>query len=371
MRSAPRWAAVAAGTALLCAVPGLVGRLPARVDRPAPATLLARIQASATVPYTGYAESRGSLGLPSLPRLGEVDALLSATTRMRVWYDGPRRMRVDRLTPVGEHGSYRDATGGWLWSGEDRRATQVLGTAPLRLPEPADLLPPELARRLAAPATPTEIRALPARRIAGHAVAGLRITPRVETTIGRIDIWADPRTGVPFRVDVRGAANGPAVVTSAFLDVALRRPAAATTTFRPPEDAELEQRVIPDIVAAIDRFSPYILPGEVAGLPEQRRVSGLRGGAATYGRGYQLVAVLPLPPNFASSLLDRLTGPPAAPVELQNGDGVAVVTPVVATVIAAGSHGAYLVAGTVPMARLARAIDELLAGPLPFRDGTL
>lgn len=364
-----RWAVVAAGTALLCAVPSLVGLLPARADRPAPIALLAKIRASASVAYSGLAESRGSLGLPSLPRLGALDDLLSGTTRSRVWYAGPDRLRVDRLTLIGEEDTYLDAGGSWNWSSGNGSATRVSGQPALRLPAPVDLLPPELGRRLVAPATAGELRSLPSRRVAGRSTVGLRITPTGGTTLGHLDVWADPGTGLPMQVEVasRGAAS-PTVITR-FLDLKLGAPGRPDTVFRAPPDARVDAEDAPDIVAAIDRFAPYALPRSVAGLAGRPRVSGLEGGAGTYGEGYALLAVLPLQDRFAFALLDQLGGPPGQPVKVAAGQAVGVVTPLVTSLLIVGPYQSYLIAGTVPLSTLQRAADQLARQPLPLRPG--
>ncbi|HKQ01899.1 MAG TPA: hypothetical protein VJ735_16365, partial [Actinomycetes bacterium] len=69
-----RWLLLGGAVAVLVALPGLVAALPAR-DRPLAASeLLGRVLASDRVAYQGYAESRGGLGLPDVPRAGRVVA---------------------------------------------------------------------------------------------------------------------------------------------------------------------------------------------------------------------------------------------------------------------------------------------------------
>lgn len=367
VRGVRQWAAIGVGTALLCATPALIGLRPAGAAKASPAELLQKIRTSAPVGYSGLAESRGSLGLPSLPRLGALDDLLSGTIRSRVWYAGPDRYRVDRLTPIGEEDTVRDRTGSWSWSAERRIARRVPGKPALRLPEPYDLLPPELARRLAAPATRAELRALPPRRIAGRSVAGLGILPAGPTTLGRVDIWADPRTGVAFRVEVSGRGATVPTVTSRFLDVRLGPSGHATASFDPPPDAQIDVDETPDLVATIDRFSPYQLPTRVGGLPRSDRVRGLQGGAATYGDGYALLAVLPLQDRLASSLLDRLAAPTGQPVTIPGARAAAVVTQLLGTLLVVGREPSFLIAGTVPLATLVRAANDLTRTALPLR----
>jgi hypothetical protein len=49
----------------------------------------------------------------------------------------------------------------------------------------------------------------------------------------------------------------------------------------------------PDIAAAADRFSPYLLPATLAGLP-RRTDTGDQRGVATYGSGLTALSVVPL-----------------------------------------------------------------------------
>ncbi len=367
MRGLRQWAAVAVGTGLLCAAPALVGLRPVGAAKTAPTELLRSIRASGPAGYSGLAESRGNLGLPSLPRLGALDDLLSGTVRARVWYAGPENYRVDRLTPIGEEDTVRDPLGSWDWSAGNRTARRVPGRPALRLPQPYDLLPPQLARRLAAPATVAELSTLPPKRIAGRGASGLRITPAGTTTLGRVDIWADPGTGVALRVDVTGRGETGPSISSAFLDVRLGQPREAVRPFEPPLDAQVDVDETPDLVAAIDRFSPYQLPDRLAGLARTERVSGLTGGVATYGDGYALLAVLPLQDRFAGSVLDRLSAPPGQPVKIAGARAAALVSPLVATVVVVSRYQSALVAGTVPLATLTIAARELAAQPLPLR----
>ena len=73
--------------------------------------------------------------------------------------------------------------------------------------------------------------------VAGRSVPGLRLHPSdPRTTISHVDVWADAATGLPVKVEIYGASGGP-VLSSAFLDLTISTPAAATTGFTPPPGA--------------------------------------------------------------------------------------------------------------------------------------
>src|SRR3954471_22882224 len=172
-----RWAAVA-GLVALVLVPTAWVRSggPRPGNDPASARdLLRRALASRSVAYTALGESRGTLGLPTLPRLGAVAELLGGTTRTRVWWSAPDRWRVDVLTGTGERGTYGTPGGVVGWDYERRLLQTVLGEPDARLPRADDLLAPQAARRLLAGVGPQDgVRRLPGARVGGRDSAGVR-----------------------------------------------------------------------------------------------------------------------------------------------------------------------------------------------------
>ena len=203
----------------------------------------ARARIRATVPpYVGYAESTGQLGLPQIPQLESTVALLTGTTRIRAFVASGDAWRADELTPTGEHGVYRAGPSEFLWDFEANQLTRVLGIAAARLPRASDLLPPDLARRLLALAGTDPVTALPSRRVAGRDAAGLRVTPTdPQTTVGSVDIWADPTTALPLRVEVAGR-TGPALLTTELLEVTDGPPDPALLRPSPPAGRGLRHR---------------------------------------------------------------------------------------------------------------------------------
>src|SRR5689334_4164931 len=192
-----RWSLVVAVAAVLVALPTIVSALAPSSASVEPGRLRELILASVNQPYQGYAESNGMLGVPDLPNLTQVTSLLNGTTRIRSWYDSPDRWRFDVLSALaGERDAYGATNGECLWDYGANLLTAVIGKPPVRLPRAGDLLPPDLARRVLAAAPNDPVTALPSRRVAGLAAAGLRLRPAdPDTTIGQVDIWADPRTG--------------------------------------------------------------------------------------------------------------------------------------------------------------------------------
>jgi hypothetical protein len=358
-----RWLVAGGAVAVLVALPGLVGAVPAW-DRPvAAAELLARVLASEPVAYQGYAEARAGLGLPDVPRAGRVVALLGETTRMRAFVAGSEAWRVDELTPIGERDLYRTGWGTWHWDSGERRAVATRGEAAVRFARPADLLPPALGRRVAAAAGPGEVARLGARRVAGVHALGLRIVPRsAGTTVARAELWADPATGLPVRVELTARGQREAIVTSAFLDLRLGAPDPAHVRFAVPADADVQRDEAPDLARAIDRFSPFVLPDPLAGRARRTEVAGA---AATYGQGFELVAVVAFPARFSPRTRNFLERAPARAGVW--GEASVIATPLLNGMIFERDGVAYALAGTVTQPVLDQVAADLARSGVAVR----
>jgi hypothetical protein len=354
-----RWMAVAGLVAILTSLPPLISALPAPKVAMSPLTLLRAIRSSSAIPYRGLAESNARLGLPDFASAGRVTSLLGQKTRLRAWYRGPYGWRVDELTPVGEHGTYGDNGGIWVWDSGRRTATRVNGFPEVRFPRAADLLPPELARRLANGARTSEVSRLPAERVAGIVAAGLRITPsRRDTTVAWVDIWADPRSGLPLRVEVGARGTAGIIVSSHFLEVSEVAPSPSVLLFQPPHDAFVSRVVAPDFAQVVATYSPFVLPEDVAG---RRRITRLRA-AAVYGRGFDTIAVLALPEQYSPFSHDELSK--LQPVSGPWTQGYLAHTPLLNALLVQTRGVLYMLGGAVTPKALVHAARGLVHHPL-------
>ena len=357
-----RWLVVACGVALLCGIPGLVAALPVPGSALSATALRAHILASAGVPYQAYAESSVELGLPELPDLGDVSTLLDGITDQDVWYRSPGHWRADVITSAGETDTYQTSHGIFVWDYSSNLLTQILGAEPVRLPRAADLLPPDLARRLLGYASPADrLSRLPSQRVAGVAAVGLRLVPAdPATTVGEVDIWADPATGLPLEVAVTGRGASHPILTSRFLDLSERRPSLATVTPDPAPGTGFTTTVLPDVSGILNGFGP-LLPSRLAGMDRVASPGGLADVAA-YGAGFSRFAVLPLPYGVGLRALNAASDAGAGGLSLPNGIGAVMETPLLTVVLVQGQAGGpvFLLTGTVTAALLVRAATELL-----------
>ena len=321
-----RWSIVASGTALLCAIPAVIAALPVPASSISAPALRARILASAGVPYQGYAESTVNLGLPQLPDLHNVSTLLDGTTDQYVWYRSPAYWRADDVTAAGESDTYGDGGVTYLWTSGSTLLTQVTGAEPVRLPRAPDLLPPGAGPAAAGhrgPRGPDLPAACP--RIAGVDAAGLRLVPNgAGTTIGAVEIWADPASGLPVEVRISGRGTGhqagQPVLISTFLELSRTRPNLAAVTPHPAPDIGLTTTRLPDVDGVLNGDGdgdndgdPF--PSQLGGL-RQVAIPGSPPGVAVYGSGFDRFVLLPLPRGVGTSALNAAIQAGAAGLNL-------------------------------------------------------
>jgi hypothetical protein len=329
-----------------------------------PAALRDRVVSSAAQPYQGYVETTAHIALPDLPQIGQVASLFAGTTRIRAWFATPSAWRVAVLTPTGEQDTYRTADGTFIWDYERNLVTGIVGELPIRLPWAADLTPPALAHRVLAAAKGDPVSRLSSRRIAGMAAGGFRVTAQdPASTIGRIDVWADPETGLPLRVEIGGRDPGRAVLTSRFLDVSRHAPDPKVIAPVRPRSASLTSTNAPDVAASLNSVAYFPLPDSLAGrprMPTPEVVSGV----GTYGRGLSTLVAVPLPGRLGGRAIGSAERARAIPVEFDAGQGLEMRTSLLTTLLVWSGNQlnqqAFLVAGFVTPQVLERAGSDLL-----------
>ncbi|MGY1772797.1 LolA family protein [Blastococcus sp. SYSU D00813] len=360
--AAARWAVVGLLVAALVALPLVLRVLPAR-DRPLSADdLRAAVLAGADVGFSGYAVSAGGLALPVSGQLPEVADLFSDRTAMRVWWRTPEEHRVDVVTPAGETGLHRDPAGSWTWDHEEGTATRA-DPAVIALPAPADLLPATLGRRLLSEAAPGELSRIGARRVAGTDALGVRLVPaEPAASVGRVDVWVEPTSGLAVQVQVFAAGARQASLDTRFLDLTLGDPPSSVLAFTPPPGAEV--RPAPELeglVALAQRgLAPVDLPATLAGLAP-RSQGGVPVGIDLYGRGVTLLAVVTLPTSQAATIRRALDEEPAAVTD-ELGTRVAA-GPLAIMVVRQSPEASRLLVGTVTLDAVAAAARELTGAP--------
>jgi len=226
-----RWLVVVVAAVAFIATPLLIASPPATPSETSAIELAGRIQQSASVGWSGFVETDGTLQVPDNESFATLAQLLGENTQLRVWWRNPADWRVDRIRNTGETDMFRQGGGTVRWVFESETATYS-PVSTIRLPDASDLLPPTFARSLLQGVRGGELRSLPGRKIAGIAAAGLRLTPEEKaTTIAHVDIWADPVSGLALEVELYGLGEQRPVLTTPPRELNLEAPSAATTRF--------------------------------------------------------------------------------------------------------------------------------------------
>lgn len=381
--TAGRWVAAVAGAVAVAVAASPVTRQLWPVGEPSrdARQVLAAVRSSSDVAHEGVVEVQGTLGLPDLPRLGDVAALLGGATRARVWWRSPTSWRVDRITSTGESGTYAVPGGVRTWDFESGDVEQAVEVSSIRLPRVDDLMPPQAARRALAGVTRRDrLVPLPSQRVAGRAADGVRVVPAdPSSTVGHLDLYVDRRTGLPLSLLVVPRGGGIPAFRTSFVDVSTTRPSTSDVTPRTPPFTRVRTTDTPDLASAVDRYAPFALPVRLAGADRSRDLVG-SGGSATYGRGLARFAVLPLQSRTGRPALAAASNGGGTALDVgDNGEAVLVVTPLLNAVVATSylqperdgrphAHRRwYLLAGTVDATTLQDAVQDLIDQPPPFR----
>ncbi|SDR79393.1 hypothetical protein SAMN04488570_0404 [Nocardioides scoriae] len=360
MVPAARWLVVLAVTAALVVVPLAVRALPVAETRESARALADRVQAADRTGWSGEVATQGSLEVPLTgDTFGGVVRLLGESSRLRVWWQGPEDYRVDRVRESGETDLAREGDRLVRWRYEGNRVS-VTPYSPIRLPDDDDVVPVALAQRLLAGARAGELSRLPSERVAGRAAAGLRLVPDDDrSTITRVDLWADQESGLPLRVEVyAGPAGERPVLTTEVTSLSLGRPPAAQTRLEIAPGVEVARGRTLDEAAGANRYAPFQVPDEVAGLARRGDPADF-GAVGVYGRGPTAVLAVPLRDFVARGLREELR---KAGNVRDTGERQALEFGPLSVLLDGAGRATYVYLGTVTPATLVLAADDLAAG---------
>lgn len=357
MTTFSRWGLVALGVVLALGIPIGLRALPVKDSDVSAADLLASITAAADHPYSGYVETLGTLQLPVADRFTDVGALFGESTRLRVWWRDAEAWRVDRLLASGETDLVHDGARTTEYDYQDADATTSIDPA-IRLPRTADLLPPALVGRLLEDVAADQATRLPAERVAGVSAPGLRLEPGSgRSSIDHVNLWADPASGVPLRVEVYAVGASEPGFTSEFVEFSADRPAREKVTFVPTGGTDQSFDDVLDIADAANQYAPLLPPNTVAGLS---KTSASDGAVGVYGRGLTQLIAIPLRGREAEPLRAQVRRTPG--VVVSDLGALVSVGPLGIMITGVGSDGGWLVTGSVTARTLSDAALDLERG---------
>ena len=355
-----RWLITLAVAVALVVVPIVVVSRPVADSSLTASELAARIRSSSQLSWSGLVESSGGLQLPTNDTLAGVGEVFGSDNHLRVWWRNPENWRIDRLRSTGEVDLFRQDGYTIRWEFE----TQTAVSAPVsqvRLPDVSDLVPVSLAQFALSGVPDQELSRLPARRIAGLDAVGLRVAPvDPATSIGRVDIWADPVSGLPLRIEIGGTDDPRPALTTEIAELRIGSFDPGIMIFSPPAGSTFRFDQSVDVAAEANAFAPYEMPARLAGLPS--RTGRAFAAAEAYGQGPTLLVALPLRGSVAGPLRARMRegGSQRTAVGLYAPTGPIGLLVTYGRLDPAGQGGGFLLAGTVNAEVLQRAATDLL-----------
>jgi outer membrane lipoprotein-sorting protein len=305
-----RWV-VPAGVVAVVAGVGIASAITVAQAAPAlpprtPAQLLAAVAGdhAPVPPLTGTVVETATLGIPQLPggeNPNSLTSLLAGSHTMKIWYDGPRKLRLAAPVQMGETDLIRNGTTAWLWQSHNNSVTKYLIPAGHgdHAREPAipkaPLTPQQAAQRalkLAGPSTRVTTEANVT--VAGQAAYQLVLAPKASgSQIAKITIALDAQhLSVPLQVQVFAKGTASPVFQVGYTSISFVTPAASNFNFTPPPGAKVHTETLS-------------LPSAHA---RGQKPQGMTSGAQVIGKDWTAVLVLPASEVLPGGALSKVAG---------------------------------------------------------------
>ena len=295
-------AVVGVGIASAITVAQAAPALPQRT----PAQLLAAVAGDHTAlpPLTGTVVETAALGIPQLPGSQDpnsITSLLAGSHTLKIWYGGPRKLRLAAPVQLGETDLIRNGTTAWLWQSNSDSVTRYLIPAGHgdHAREPAvpqaPLTPQQAAQQvLKVAGRSTRVTTEANVTVAGQAAYQLVLAPKASgSQIARITIALDAQhLSVPLRVQVFAKGTASPVFQVGYTSISFVAPAASNFSFTPPPGAKVTTESL----------------GLPAGGAPLQRPQGMTSGAQVIGKDWTAVAVLPAADVLPGGRLSQVAG---------------------------------------------------------------
>ncbi|MFE0175221.1 outer membrane lipoprotein carrier protein LolA [Streptomyces sp. NPDC059002] len=328
-RKAARYVVPIAVAGVAAATIGLVPALATSGDPDLPKIsaqeLVEKIAASDTQQLSGNVKISTDLGLPSVGGFAggfagggggdrgedgggsaadpksKLMELASGTHTLRVAADGPDKQKVSVLDDAAEYSLIHNGDELWAYDSASNEAYHAkdAGAAASKgagkdaakdLPKDVPATPKDFAEQaLKAVDSTTSVKVDGTAQIAGRDAYRLVIKPKQSgSTVGRITVAVDAKTGTPLKFTLTPSSGGAAVVDAGFTKVDFGKPSAATFDFTPPKGAK-----VTEADEHADRSGDFKGKDQLKGK-DQFTADGLDG-LNVIGEGWNSIAELKLP----------------------------------------------------------------------------
>jgi outer membrane lipoprotein-sorting protein len=305
-----RWV-VPAGVVAVVAGVGIASAITVAQAAPAlqprtPAQLLAAVAGdhASVPPLTGTVVETATLGIPQLPggeNPNSITSLLAGSHTLKIWYDGPRKLRLAAPVQMGETDLVRNGTTAWLWQSSSNSVTKYLIPAGHgdHAREPAipktPLTPQQAAQQvLKFAGRSTRVTTEANVTVAGQAAYQLVLAPKASgSQVAKITIALDAQhLSVPLQVQVFAKGTASPVFQVGYTSISFVTPAASNFNFTPPPGAKVHTETL------------SLPSGHAPGQTPQ----GMTSGAQVIGKDWTTVMVLPASEVLPGGALSKVAG---------------------------------------------------------------
>ena len=271
-----------------------------------PAQLLAAVASdnSNVPPLTGTVVETATLGIPQLPggeNPNSVTSLLAGSHTLKIWYDGPQKLRLAVPVQMGETDMVRNGTTAWLWqSGRDSVTKYVLpaghGDHAREPAIPKTPLTPQQAAQQALKLAGHSTRVTTEANVtvAGQAAYQLVLAPKASgSQVAKITIALDAQhLSVPLQVQVFAKGTASPVFQVGYTSISFVTPAASNFNFTPPPGAKVHTETLS-------------LP---AGHAPGQKPQGVTSRGQVIGKDWTAVMVLPASEVLPGGAMSQVAG---------------------------------------------------------------
>jgi outer membrane lipoprotein-sorting protein len=274
-----------------------------------PAQLLAAVAGDhhAIPPLTGTVVETATLGIPQLPggqNPNSITSLLAGSHTLKIWYDGPRKLRLAAPVQMGETDLVRNGTTAWLWQSNSDSVTRyvLLAGHGDHAGEPAmpktPLTPQQAAQQvLKFAGRSTRVTTEANVTVAGRAAYQLVLAPKASgSQVARITIALDAQhLSVPLRVQVFAKGTASPVFQVGYTSISFVTPAASNFSFTPPPGAKVHTQALGGLPNGWTGYAPG-------------QAQGMKSGAQVIGKDWTAVMVLPASDVLPGGALSKAAG---------------------------------------------------------------
>ncbi|WP_312721150.1 DUF2092 domain-containing protein [Mobilicoccus sp.] len=236
--------------------------------------ILTGLQQASVPALSGTVVAKADLGLPDMPGMSdsaELTSLVSGSHTMRVWYDGPEKVRLAKLGDAGETDIVRNGSQAWVWSSTEKKAVQY--TLPTDTPSGQT----HRSDGATMPATPQEasqqilarlgedstVSTTSVSRVAGRDAYELVLTPKQKDTLVKdVRLAVDGETMIPLRVQVFSTRLSSPAYEVGFSSIDMGDVEDRMFTFTPPAGTTLEKQDLSAAGATHDATKPHGAKGD-------------------------------------------------------------------------------------------------------------